>query len=75
MAKSCSLLAGITESNFADNAALYASSCEGFEVVVSSFVKVESAWSFSVSLVNSKGMVAGVGADAAILSLVQMLLI
>ena len=39
-AKSCLELSCITESKFADDAALYASMREGFEKVTSSFVHV-----------------------------------
>ena len=34
----------VTESKFADDATLYASSCEGFETVASSFVAVRGLW-------------------------------
>ena len=47
----CECASCVTESKFADDAALYASTCEGFEEVTSSFV-----W------------VAGIGADASVLS-------
>ena len=50
-----------TESKFADDAALYASSREGFETVTSSFVAVAGLWGLTVSLVKYKGMVVGTG--------------
>ena len=46
----------------------YATSCEGFETVASSFVAVAGLWGLTVSLVKSKGMVVGTGADASLLS-------
>ena len=54
----------ITESKFADDAALYASSHKDFEMVASSFVAVAKMWGLTVNLVKSKGMVVGNGADA-----------
>ena len=63
MLRSC-----VTESKFADNAALYASSREGFETVASSFVAVAGLWGLTVSLVKSKGMVVGTGEDVSLLS-------
>ena len=52
-AKSCLELSYITESKFADHAALYASTCEGFEEVASSFVRVARGWGLTVSLIKS----------------------
>ena len=48
----------------------YASTCEGFKEVAFSFVCVARGWSLTVSLTRSKGMVAGIGADASVLSLI-----
>ena len=59
-------LSSVTESKFDDDNALYVLSCEGFEAVASSFVAVAKRW--AVSLVKYKGMVAGIGADTAMLS-------
>jgi len=53
---------------FADVAALYASSCDGFEAVGSSFSRLTRGWDLTVSLIKSKGMVAGIGAGAFMLS-------
>ena len=53
---------------FADDAALYASSREGFKAVASSFITVAKGWGLTVSLAKSKGMVARTGVDAAVLS-------
>ena len=58
----------VSESMFADNATLYASSREGFEAVASSFIAVTKGWGLTVSLTKSKGMVAGTGVDSAVLS-------
>ena len=66
--KSCLLLSNVSESMFADNAALYASSREGFEAVASSFIVVAKGWGLTVSLAKSKGMVVGTGVDSAVLS-------
>ena len=43
-------------------------SYEGFEAVASSFVAVADMWGLTVSLVKSKGVVVGAGADASMLS-------
>ena len=67
-AKSHLELSCITESRFADDAALYASTREGFEEVASSFVCVARGWGLTVSLIKSKGMVAGIGADTLVLA-------
>ena len=67
-AKSRLELSCITESKFADDAALYASMLESFEEVASSFVCVAKEWGLTVSLIKSKGMVAGIGADTSVLA-------
>ena len=67
-AKSRLLPSYVTESKFADDAALYASSRDGLEAVASSFVCVARGWGLTVSLVKSKGMVAGIGADTSVLA-------
>ena len=67
-AKSHLELSCITESKFADDAALYASTHEGFEEVASSFVRVARGWGLTVSLIKSKGMAAGIGADTSVLA-------
>ena len=67
-AKSCLELSCITESQFADDAALYASTREGFEEVASSFVRMARGWGLTVSLIKSKGMVAGIGAHTLVLA-------
>ena len=59
MLRSC-----ITESKFADDAALYASSHKDFEMVTSSFVAMAKLWCLAINLVKSKGIVVGTGADA-----------
>ena len=61
-------LSCITESTFADDAALYASTREGFEEVAFSFVRVARGWGLTVSLIKPKGMVAGIGADTLVLA-------
>ena len=53
---------------FVDDAALYASSREGFEAVASSFIMVAKEWGLTVNLAKSKGMVAGTAVDSAMLS-------
>jgi len=58
----------VTESKFADDAALYASTRDNFEAVASSFVRVASGWGLTVSLIKSKGMVSGIGADTSVLA-------
>ena len=50
------LIALITESQFADDAGLYATSEENFVTVAWSFVNVASNWGLTVSLVKTKGM-------------------
>ena len=71
-AKSWLLQSCVTESKFADDAALYASSHDGLEAVASSFVCVARGWGLTVSLVKSKGMVAGIGADTLVLALISV---
>ena len=66
--KLCLLLSNVSESMFADDTALYASSCEGFEAVASSFIAVAKGWGLKVNLAKSKGMVAGIGVDSVVLS-------
>ena len=46
----------ITESQFADNAALYATSEQNFQTVAQSFVSVASSWGLTGSLLKTKGM-------------------
>ena len=67
-AKSRLELSCIIESKFADDVALYASTRECFEEVASSFVHVARGWGLTVSLIKSKGMVAGIGADTSVLA-------
>ena len=62
----------VTESKFADDAVLYASSHDGLEAVPSSFVSVVRGWGLTISLVNSKGMVAGIGAYTSVLALISV---
>ena len=54
----------ITESRCADDAAPYASSHKDFKMVASSFVAVAKLWGLTESLMKSKGMLVGTGADA-----------
>ena len=58
----------VTESKFADDAVLYASPRDGLEAVASSFVCVARGWGLTVSLVKSKGIVTGIGADTSLLA-------
>ena len=60
----------ITESKFTDDAALFAPSHKDFGILSSSFVAVTKLWGLTVSLVKSKTMVVGNGADAHDLSFV-----
>ena len=53
---------------FADDAALYAPSREGFEAIALSFIAVAQGSDLTVSLAKSKGMVARTWVDAAVLS-------
>ena len=62
--KSQLLRSSVTQSKCADDAALYTISYEGFKAVASSFVAVARLWGLTVSLVKSKSMVVGTGADA-----------
>ena len=54
--KSQLLLDMITESQFADDAALYATSEQKFQTVAQSFVSVASSWGLTVGQVKTKGM-------------------
>ena len=71
-AKSWLLPSCVTESKFADDAALYDSYRDGLEAVASSFVCVARGWGLTVSLVKSKGMAAGIGADTLVLALISV---
>ena len=51
----------VTESQFADDVALYATSRDSFESVAAEFVKVASEWGLTVSTEKTKGMVVGEG--------------
>ena len=51
----------VTESQFADDVALYATSRDSFESVAAEFVKVASEWGLIVSTEKTKGMVVGEG--------------
>ena len=51
----------VTESQFADDVALYATSRDSFESVEAEFVKVASEWGLTVSTEKTKGMVIGEG--------------
>ena len=51
----------VTESQFADDVALYATSRDSFESVAAEFVKVSSEWGLTVSTEKTKGMVVGEG--------------
>ena len=51
----------VTESQFADDVALYATSQDSFESVTAEFVKVASEWGLTVSTEKAKGMVVGEG--------------
>ena len=53
------LLLDITDSQFADDAALYATSEESFVTVTQSFANVASGWGLTVSLIKTKGMKIG----------------
>ena len=49
----------VTESQFADDVAMYATSGDSFESVAAEFVKVVSEWGLTVSTEKTKGMVVG----------------
>ena len=51
----------VTESQFADDVALYATSRDSFESVAAEFVKVASEWGLTVSTEKTKRMVVGEG--------------
>ena len=51
----------VTESQFADDVALYATSQNSFESVAAEFVEVASEWGLTVSTEKTKGMVVGEG--------------
>ena len=51
----------VTESQFADDVALYATCRDSFESVAAEFVKVVSEWGLTVSTEKTKGMVVGEG--------------
>ena len=51
----------VTESQFADDVALYATSLDSFESVAAEFVKVASEWGLTVRTEKTKGMVVGEG--------------
>ena len=51
----------VTESQFADDVALYATSRDSFESVAAEFVKLASEWGLTVSTEKTKGMVVGEG--------------
>ena len=62
----------VTESQFVDNVALYATSRDSFESVAAEFVKVASEWGLTVSTEKTKGMVVGEGLNESDLRPVQM---
>ena len=49
----------ITESQFADDAAVYASTRAVFERATSEFVQAASEWGLTVSIQKTKGMIIG----------------
>ena len=53
----------VTESQFADDAALYTTSRDSFEYAAAEFVKVASEWRLTVSTGKTKGMVIGNNVD------------
>eukprot|EP00117_Sycon_ciliatum_P039014 scpid35652/ scgid3339/ Craniofacial development protein 2; p97 bucentaur protein len=53
----------VTESQFADDAALYATSRPAFEAMTSSFITCASSWGLTVSVRKTKGMAVGESAD------------
>ena len=53
----------VTESQFADDAALYTTSRDSFESAAAEFVKVASEWGLTVSTGKTKGMVIGNNVD------------
>ena len=62
-AKGKLLSSTVTESQFADDAALYATSRPAFEAMTSSFITCASSWGLTVSVKKTKGMAVGESAD------------
>ena len=62
----------VTESQFVDDVALYATSRDSFESVVADFVKVASEWGLTVSTEKTKGMVVGEGLNESDVGPVQV---
>ena len=62
----------VTESQFADDVALYATSRGSFESVATEFVKVASEWGLTVSTEKTKGMVGGEGLNESDIRPVQV---
>ena len=62
----------VTESMFADDAALYATSRDRFESATVDFVKTACEWGLTVSIENTKGMVVGQTLDEHAVSSVQL---
>ena len=62
----------VTETQFADDAALYTTSRHSFETPTASFVKVASEWGLTVSTEKTKGVVVGEGLDEHNTSSVQV---
>ena len=62
----------VTESQFADDVALYATSRDSFETVAADFVKVASEWGLTVSTEKTKGMVVGEGLNESDVGPVQV---
>ena len=62
----------VTESQFADYAALYATSRDSFESVAAEFVKVANEWGLIVSTKKIIGMIAGEGLNEGDVRLVQV---
>ena len=58
-AKSRLDLVRVTESQFADDAAVYATSRDTFESAIGGFVDAASKWGLTVSIAKTKGMVIG----------------
>ena len=55
-AKSCLDQMRVTESQFADDAAVYATSREAFEHAAAEFVDAASKWGLTVSIHKTRGM-------------------
>ena len=62
----------VTESQFADDVALYATSRDSFESVAADFVKVAGEWGLTVSTEKTKGMVVGEGLNESDVGPVQV---